>query len=109
MIEKCLELNDPKLLLENVSPVKKAGWVRVAFSYAIFYMVKGKNFKDSLRDVLRLKGDSDTNACIAGGLMGAFYGYDKIEAELQAQINIIRKWRPKNVKRPEWLVPGLVI
>ena len=46
----------------------------------MYYLITGKSFRESLTDVLRLKGDSDTNACIAGGLMGAFYGYTEIES-----------------------------
>jgi ADP-ribosylglycohydrolase len=47
-------------------------------SYAIYYFVVGNSYKESLTQVLRLKGDTDTNACIAGGLFGAYYGYNKL-------------------------------
>lgn len=102
-------LKDPAILAEQLSPVKKSGWVRIAFTYAIHYLLANKSFKESLANILRLKGDTDTNACIAGGLMGSYYGFQSIETEFGKQIEIIQTWRPKNVKRPEWLVPGLVV
>ncbi len=58
---------------------------------------------------MALKGDTDTNGCIGGGLMGGVYGMDKVEKEMGKQIEIIKGWRPKNVKRPDWLVPGIVV
>lgn len=29
-------------------------------------------------NILRLKGDTDTNACIGGGLAGAYYGFSRL-------------------------------
>lgn len=41
----------------------------------------GADFSDVISRVLRLGGDSDTIAAIAGGLAGIFYGFDAIPTE----------------------------
>ena len=35
---------------------------------------ESEDFKDSIRNAVSLGGDSDTIACIAGGIAEAFYG-----------------------------------
>ncbi len=105
LIEKSFE--DYQLLTVALPANKKMGWIRIAFSYAVYFLVKGTSFRDSMKKILLLKGDTDTNACIAGGLFGAYYGYNKLE--MKKEIEKIEIWRPKNVKRPNWMVPGLTI
>jgi ADP-ribosylglycohydrolase len=41
---------------------------------AIIAFMESENFEDSIRKAISLGGDSDTLACIAGGLAEAFYG-----------------------------------
>ena len=31
-----------------------------------------------ITNILNMKGDTDTNACIAGGRSGAYYGFTKL-------------------------------
>ena len=57
---------------------KASGWVRVALSYSIHFLICAKSFKKSIEFIISAKGDTDTNACIMGGLLGAFYGYDSL-------------------------------
>ncbi|GIQ86240.1 ADP-ribosylation/Crystallin J1, partial [Kipferlia bialata] len=55
-----------------------AGYVKHAFTLA-FFMVKNKvPFEQAMHDVLILGGDTDTNAAIVGGLLGAFWGQDAL-------------------------------
>lgn len=49
--------------------------MRVALSYAVHFLVCGTKFKDSIEWIISQKGDTDTNACIMGGLLGASFGY----------------------------------
>ena len=35
-------------------------------------------YEEALRETIRLGGDTDTNACIVGGLVGAFVGIKSI-------------------------------
>jgi hypothetical protein len=42
-----------------------------------------------------------------GGLLGTYYGYSKLDLDIQ--IEKIGKWNSNNKKRPEWLIPGKVL
>lgn len=52
-----------------------------AFLIAIWGFTHFDNFKDGMLAVIRLGGDTDTNAAIYGQLAGAYYGYDNIPKE----------------------------
>lgn len=40
--------------------------------------INGEYYKNSLRFVIKQGGDTDTNACIMGGFMGAITGFNKL-------------------------------
>jgi ADP-ribosyl-[dinitrogen reductase] hydrolase len=52
------------------------GFVRIAFTHAFYHLRQGTSFEQALASTLALGGDTDTNACIVGGLVGASLGYD---------------------------------
>jgi len=52
----------------------QAGFVRYAFTYAFYYLSRESRFEDVIYRTLLEGGDTDTNACIVGGLMGAYWG-----------------------------------
>lgn len=51
-----------------------AGFVRIAFTHAFHHLVRQTPFEQALGAVLGGGGDTDTNACIVGGLVGARVG-----------------------------------
>jgi hypothetical protein len=51
-------------------------------------------------------GDTDTNAAIVGGLIGAWYGFDAIPREWIASILNFRCTEETNHPRDDWLIPG---
>ena len=51
-----------------------AGFVRIAFTHAFHHLLRETVYVDALRQVLSGGGDTDTNACIVGGLIGARIG-----------------------------------
>jgi ADP-ribosyl-[dinitrogen reductase] hydrolase len=51
-----------------------AGFVRYGFTYAFHYLHSGASFERAVTETLLRGGDTDTNACIVGGLMGAYHG-----------------------------------
>lgn len=55
-----------------------AGFVRYGFTYAFHYLHEPASFKKALLETLVRGGDTDTNACIVGGLLGALHGADKL-------------------------------
>jgi ADP-ribosylglycohydrolase len=61
-----------ELAVEGVGAVdvtESAGHVRWAFVLAMYCLRRSIGFEEALRLVLRLGGDTDTNACIVGGLV----------------------------------------
>jgi ADP-ribosyl-[dinitrogen reductase] hydrolase len=77
------------------------GFVRIAFCYAFHHLLRGHPYIEAIHQVLAAGGDTDTNACIVGGLIGARVGFDGIPKEMvQAVLDCdTSKGRP----RPEWL------
>jgi ADP-ribosyl-[dinitrogen reductase] hydrolase len=62
-----------------MNPKKAGGWARHAFSIA-FHLLRqpDMNFKSAIQETLLLGGDTDTNACIVGGMIGAWEGKNKL-------------------------------
>ena len=62
-------------------------------------------FDEAMKECCRLGGDTDTNAAIAGGLIGAYLGHKALPAEKVRKImasNCKSFWEP----RPDWLLPA---
>lgn len=59
-----------------------AGFVRIGFTHAFFHMLAESTFEGALRATLAGGGDTDTNACIVGGLIGALHGIDQVPSAL---------------------------
>lgn len=87
----------------NVAPAYSpmAGFARIAFTHAFRHLRLGSGYEEAIRETLRGGGDTDTNACIVGGLVGAARGVDGIPRPmLEAVLGCdSRQGRP----RPDWL------
>ncbi len=57
---------------------------------AITAFLESENFEDAVRTAVSLGGDSDTQACIAGGIAQAFYGKlpDIFSAEVHSRLEV---------------------
>ncbi len=57
---------------------------------AITAFLESENFEDAVRKAVSLGGDSDTQACISGGIAHAFYGKlpDIISAEVHSRLEV---------------------
>ena len=54
------------------------GWVLIAFRNALWQMLHAEDFEQAIIDTVMRGGDTDTNAAIAGALLGAIWGRDAI-------------------------------
>jgi ADP-ribosyl-[dinitrogen reductase] hydrolase len=54
------------------------GYVRLAFRLAFWELLHAPTFEAGVTDIANRGGDSDTNAAIAGALLGAFHGEEAI-------------------------------
>jgi ADP-ribosyl-[dinitrogen reductase] hydrolase len=78
-----------------------AGFVRIAFTHAFHHLLNQTPYEEALRCVLAGGGDTDTNACIVGGLVGARVGIAGIPLHMQRAVIEcdVGQGRP----RPAWL------
>jgi hypothetical protein len=56
------------------------GFVKIAFTHAFRHLLAGSEFAPALRETLAGGGDTDTNTCIVGGLIGAACGASRQKA-----------------------------
>ena len=66
------------------SPIKfqdLSGYIVDTFAISLWGLIHYDNFKDGMLAVIRLGGDTDTNAACYGQLAGAYYGYNSIPEE----------------------------
>ena len=64
----------------------QAGFVRYAFTYAFYYLAQESRFEDAIYRTLLEGGDTDTNACIVGGLVGAYVGLGSLPNYALSQV-----------------------
>ena len=62
------------------------GFVRIAFTHAFRHLRLGTSYADALRETLAGGGDTDTNACIVGGLLGARWGARAIPEAMKVAV-----------------------
>src|SRR5262249_11596727 len=87
------------------------GFVRIGFTHAFRHLLLGSGFLEALRETLQGGGDTDTNACIVGGLLGAVCGAESISDGLKLSV-LNCNTRLGRYPRPEFLqssqIPALV-
>lgn len=87
----------------------KAGWVLIALGNALRQLFGQKSYDEGLIDTIAFGGDTDTNAAIAGAVLGALQGVDSIPAAWRETVEGCRPMaRVAGVvnPRPEPLWPG---
>ena len=75
------------------------GFVRIGFTHAFRHLRVGSTYVDAVRETLAGGGDTDTNSCIIGGLVGAACGARSIPESMTKpvlQCDITKgQWRPE--------------
>lgn len=59
------------------------GFVRIGFTHAFRHLLFGTPYIEAIHETLLGDGDTDTNACIVGGLLGAAYSIEAIPQTLR--------------------------
>ena len=61
-----------------------------AICLSYYYLMMSAEFEldysECIREIISLSGDTDTNACIAGAVIGAFVGFRNIDAEMVRKV-----------------------
>lgn len=62
------------------------GFMKWAFCMTFYYLQMASeydlNFKECVREIVSMSGDTDTNACIAGAAIGALLGFKKLDEKM---------------------------
>lgn len=64
----------------------QAGFVRIAFTHAFHHLLQRTPHVQALRETLSGGGDTDTNACIVGGLLGALWRESGLSGEMKRAV-----------------------
>ncbi len=62
----------------NVPYFPQIGFIKIAFTHAFRHLLLGSDYEKAIAETLLGGGDTDTNACIVGGLIGAAVCVDGI-------------------------------
>ncbi len=84
------------------------GWVRLALQNAYAQLLRAPSFEAGVRDTVARGGDTDTNAAIAGALLGAAHGRDALPAQWTRAVLCCRPIQGLATvrrPRPRWLWP----
>jgi len=84
----------------NIDPVTKhIGFVKHGFTLAFHFLAYQFSYKESITQTLLMSGDTDTNACIVGGLIGANCGLTKLPCN--SRNKILELSTQEMIDRPE--------
>ena len=68
------------------------------------HLLQSTEYVSALQDTLLRGGDTDTNACIVGGMIGALHGLDAIPADMRTAV-LTRSIDSPGNRRPDLLQP----
>lgn len=80
--------------------VSHQGWVLKALQNAFYHLLNTPTWKDALVATVRRGGDTDTNACIAGALLGALHGREAIPLQWRQMVLSCRPHGEAQAFRP---------
>jgi ADP-ribosyl-[dinitrogen reductase] hydrolase len=88
------------------------GWVRIALQNAFHVLLHAPSLEQGVVDTVRRGGDTDTNAAIAGALLGAVHGREAVPAQWRSALLSCRPLPPgatRSRPRAFWPVDVLEI
>jgi ADP-ribosylglycohydrolase len=86
---------------QDVGYSPSIGFVKYGFTHAFRHLKNGTSYLDAIFETLIGGGDTDTNACIVGGLVGAYHGEDGIPGPMKDAV--FQCDTSKGRQRPEFL------
>jgi len=78
------------------------GFIKIAFTHAFRHLLHGSDYVTAIQETLYGGGDTDTNACIVGGLIGAACGAAAIPDTMKSPV-LNCNTHQGNHPRPEFL------
>jgi ADP-ribosylglycohydrolase len=86
---------------ERPASYPQAGYIRIAFTLAFHELSIQSSYESAIFTTLAGGGDTDTNACIVGGLIGALHGEKGIPETMRSAV--LHCDTSQGRPRPEWL------
>ena len=87
--------------------------MKYAFIHAFYHLYKQTPYREAIEETLKIKGDTNINAMMVGGLLAASQGLksSQIDTELIRKIfsTIPNDPQQNPYARPEFLIPGLYL
>lgn len=74
------------------------GWVKHGLQNAFYQLANAESFEEGIVDTIRLGGDTDTNAAIAGALLGARFGAKGIPERWANPVTTVVTDRPETYR-----------
>ena len=71
------------------------GWVKVALQNAFYELLHAPSLEEGVVATVRRGGDTDTNAAIAGALLGAVHGREAVPAQWRSMLLSCRPLPPR--------------
>lgn len=87
--------------------LRQIGFVAHALWLAFYHLRRRSTFAAALRHALAACGDTDTNACIVCGLVGALHGASSIPEDLRSKVEGYRPLPPGQGPPPGDFTPGV--
>jgi ADP-ribosylglycohydrolase len=75
------------------------GWVKIALQNAFFELLHAESLEAGVVATVRRGGDTDTNAAIAGALLGAVHGREAVPLQWRSMVLSCRPLAPR-ARRP---------
>lgn len=85
---------------------KHIGHLKIAFMWAFHYLKSETRYEAALKDILMKGGDTDTNAAIVGGLLGALHTIDGIKLDWIEKVLSFTPDKAERHKQPDFLIPA---
>lgn len=79
---------------------EKMGYLGVALHLAYYELMYGNTFYNSMIRIIGYGGDTDTNACITGTILGAYYGISAIPIQW---INTIKMCKNPRIQKYKYI------
>ena len=96
-----------KLDTSVLDPSEKIGWLKHAFVLAFMYLKDNNiSYQHAIRETIALAGDTDTNAAIVGGMIGALLGRKGIKNDYIEKVLTCDISKGKHGDRPMELDPA---
>lgn len=77
-IEKFKRILVHDILMEKESDIYSSGYVMHTLEASLWCLFATESYSEAVLKAVNLGGDTDTTACVTGGIVGLLYGYESI-------------------------------